>query len=98
MLHHYADRSVAHGIIEEGKVAEVHRHIDRVIENRIPAEISMRGYVISLDGDEGFKKKYGEVPLTVLTANDLGALGFTTATPSNRRRTDASGDEAARRR
>jgi hypothetical protein len=34
----------------------------------------MRGYVISLDGDEGFKRKYGEIPLTVLAADDLGQL------------------------
>jgi DNA phosphorothioation-dependent restriction protein DptH len=78
VLHYYADRSVVHGIIPEEKAAEVHRYIDRVTENQVPAEISMRGYVVSLDGDEGFRKKYGEIPLTVLTADDLGQLGFTT--------------------
>jgi hypothetical protein len=78
VLHYYADRSVVHGVIPEAKAAETHRFIDRVIENQTPAEISMRGYVISLDGDEGFKKRYGEIPLTVLTAEDLGRIGFTT--------------------
>lgn len=78
VLHYYADRSVVHGVIPEAKAAETHRYIDRVIENQTPAEISMRGYVISLDGDEGFKKRYGEIPLTVLTAEDLGRIGFTT--------------------
>jgi len=78
VLHYYADRSVVHGIVAEDKAADIHRYIDRVTEEQTPAEISMRGYVISLDGDEGFKKKYGEIPLTVLTADDLGRLGFTT--------------------
>lgn len=78
VLHYYADRSIVHGVITDEKASEIHRYIERVIENQVPAEISMRGYVISLDGDEGFKKKYGEIPLTVLTADDLGRLGFTT--------------------
>lgn len=78
VLHYYADRSVVHQIIPEDKAADIHRYIDRVTEEQTPAEISMRGYVISLAGDEGFKKKYGEIPLTVLTADDLGRLGFST--------------------
>lgn len=78
VLHYYADRSVRHGLIAEERAAEVHRHIDRVTEGQVAPEISLRGYVISLDGDAGFKRKYGEVPLTVLTADDLGRLGFTT--------------------
>ncbi|WP_344017316.1 helicase HerA domain-containing protein [Microlunatus capsulatus] len=81
ILHYYADRSARHGLIAEERAAEVHRHIDRVIEGQVVPEISLRGYVISLAGGEGFKKKYGEVPLNVLTANDLGNLGFTTVLP-----------------
>ncbi len=83
VLHYYADRSVRNGLIPEEKAADIHRHIDRVTEGQISPEISLRGYVISLDGDEGFKKKYGEVPLTVLTAADLGQLGFTTVLPQS---------------
>ena len=78
LLHYYADRSADHGLIPAGRMTEIHRYIDRVEETGEPAEISMRGYVISLDGDEGFKKRYGDVPLTVLTAGDLGRVGFTT--------------------
>ena len=106
VLHYYADRSVVHGIIAEEKAGEVHRYIDRVPENQVPAEISMRGYVISLDGDEGFKRKYGEIPLTVLAADDLGQLGFTTMTetlvavspPSQDPADPPSAEELARRR
>lgn len=83
VLHYYADRSVRNGLIDEERAADVHRNIDRVVEAQVAPEISLRGYVISLDGDEGFKKKYGEVPLTVLTAADLGQVGFTTLLPSS---------------
>ncbi|MEI2825163.1 MAG: hypothetical protein V9F04_01310 [Dermatophilaceae bacterium] len=68
------DPSLLHQLIAEDKIADVHRYIDRVNEERPTADITMRGYVISLDGEEGFKKKYGEVPLSVPTpATDLGA-------------------------
>jgi hypothetical protein len=53
----------------------------------------MRGYVISLDGDEGFKRKYGEIPLTVLAADDLGQLGFTTLLRGTQ--SDVSNDDAS---
>lgn len=79
VLHYYADRSVGHGHIAQEKVGDIHRYIDRVTDMKEPAEIALRGYVISLDGDAGFQKKYGDVPLTVLTADDLGRVGFTTA-------------------
>ena len=38
----------------------------------------MTGWVISLDGAQGFKKQYGEIPLRVLTAQDLGQIGLST--------------------
>jgi hypothetical protein len=78
LLHYYADRSANHGLIAPDTIDEFHRYIDRIEETGEIAEISMRGYVISLEGDHGFQKKYGDVPLTVLTADDLGRLGFTT--------------------
>ncbi|WP_277455374.1 DUF87 domain-containing protein [Janibacter sp. DB-40] len=81
VLHYYADRSVRNGLIPEERAADVHRHIDRVTEGQVVPEMSLRGYVISLEGAEGFKKKYGEVPLTVLTAADLRQVGFTTVLP-----------------
>lgn len=78
LLHYYADRALSNGIIKPGRIAEIHRYIDRVNENRENAVITTQGYVISLDGAQGFKKKYGETPMTVITAPDLTALGFTT--------------------
>lgn len=78
LLHYYADRSADHGLIAADRIEDIHRHIDRVADTGERAEITMRGYVISLDGDEGFKKRYGDVSLTVLTAGDLGRVGFTT--------------------
>lgn len=78
LLHYYADRSANHKLIAPERIADVHRFIDRVEETGEAAEISMHGYVISLDGAHGFKKRYGDVPMTVLTADDLGAIGFTT--------------------
>ena len=91
LLHYYADRSANHGLISEERIGDVHRYIDRVGETGEAAEISMRGYVISLDGDFGFKKKYGDVPLTVLTADDLGKVGFTTRLQAKRGGLDATG-------
>ncbi|MEZ0447372.1 ATP-binding protein [Cellulomonas sp. ICMP 17802] len=78
LLHYYADRSAANGLIDAARIPEVHRYIDRIEESGETAEISMQGYVISLDGDAGFKKRYGDVPLTVLTADDLAGVGLTT--------------------
>jgi DNA phosphorothioation-dependent restriction protein DptH len=78
LLHYYADRSADHGLISADRMSDIHRYIDRIEDNGERAEITMRGYVISLDGDEGFKKRYGDVSLTVLTAGDLGRAGFTT--------------------
>ncbi|MCL3862945.1 helicase HerA domain-containing protein [Actinotalea sp. K2] len=78
LLHYYADRSKAHGLIDASKLPDIHRYIDRIEESGEPAEISLRGFVISLNGNHGMKKKYGDVPMTVLTAGDLGRLGFTT--------------------
>ena len=51
------------------------------------------GYVISLEGDEGFQRKYGEIPLTVLAADDLGQLGFTTLLRGTQ--SDVSNDDAS---
>jgi hypothetical protein len=91
LMHYYADRSASHGLISPDRIGDIHRFIDRVSENSETAEISMRGFVISLDGDYGFKKKYGDVPMTVLTAVDLGRLGFTTRLQAQRGGLDITG-------
>lgn len=78
LLHYYADRAHANGIIKHERVGEIHRYIDRVNETGERATITTQGYVISLDGDKGFKKKYGETPMAVITATDLMNVGLTT--------------------
>lgn len=78
LLHYYADRSYAHALIADERLSDIHRYIDRIGQSGERAEITMKGYVVSLDGDQGFKKKYGDVPMQVLTAGDLGQIGFTT--------------------
>ncbi|MDT0164503.1 ATP-binding protein [Actinotalea sp. AC32] len=96
LLHYYADRSANHGLIAADRIDDIHRYIDRAAETGERAEITMRGYVISLDGDEGFKKRYGDVSLTVLTAADLGRVGFTTrvGTPPESEEVDPDGRPA----
>lgn len=78
LLHYYADRSGINGLIPTDKLEDIHRYIDRIEERSTRAEITMTGWVISLDGAQGFKKSYGDVPLHVLTAQDLGRIGLST--------------------
>ena len=77
LLHYYADRAVTNGLIAPEKVGETHKHIDSFVEGLVvDVEITMRGYVISLGGEEGIPAKHRGIPMTVLTASDLGKLGF----------------------
>jgi DNA phosphorothioation-dependent restriction protein DptH len=77
LLHYYADRAVTSRILDAGKVADTHRNIDRIIEGGLEPEISLRGYVISLQGSEGIPGSHRGVPISVLTAKDLGEVGLT---------------------
>ncbi|KAA9374842.1 DUF87 domain-containing protein [Microbispora cellulosiformans] len=78
LLHYYAERSARHGLIEAGRLTELHRNIDRIEESAEPAEIGKTGYVISPGGAAGFPAKHRDVSIKVLTAGDLGKAGFTT--------------------
>ena len=78
LLHFYADRSASNGFIDQGRIEEVHRFIDRIEAQQEAASISLRGFVVSLSGNAGFPKKVRGVPITVLTNAELGKLGFTT--------------------
>ncbi|MCW3842862.1 ATP-binding protein [Micromonospora yasonensis] len=78
LLHYYADRSARHGLIAADKIDEVHRNIDRIEEAAEAPEITKTGYVISLTGSEGFPARHRDVPIKVLSADDLGRAGFTT--------------------
>ena len=78
LLHHYAERAFLNGLFEGDQMVDLHKNIDRIEESGKAAEISLRGYVVSLDGSEGFPTEHQGVPITVLTAEDLGRAGFTT--------------------
>jgi len=78
LLHYYADRSAVNGFISIEKIADIHKYIDRIEEQQEKPEASMRGFVVCVGGDIGFPKKVRDVPITVLTAAELGRIGFTT--------------------
>ncbi|MGC5032466.1 helicase HerA domain-containing protein [Micromonospora sp. DT229] len=77
LLHYYAERSGRYGLIAADKLDEVHRNIDRLEELADPPELTKRGYVVSLRGSAGFPAKHRGVPISVLTADNLGKAGFT---------------------
>ncbi len=76
LLHYYADRAVTNGLIPVDRVALTHKHIDSLVEGGVDVEITMHGYVISLTGTEGIPAEHRGIPISVLTASDLGKLGF----------------------
>lgn len=78
LLHYYADRSARGGLIDAARLPDLHRNIDRIEESGEQPEIEKTGYVISVAGSAGFRAKYRDVPIKVLTADDLGKAGFTT--------------------
>jgi DNA phosphorothioation-dependent restriction protein DptH len=78
LLHYYADRSARGGLIDTERLADIHRNIDKVEESAEQPEIEKTGYVISTVGSGGFRARYRDIPIKVLTADDLGKAGFTT--------------------
>lgn len=95
LLHYYADRAHANGLIGEDKIADVHRNIDRTEETAARPEISMQGYVISLEGNQGFPSQHRGVDISVLTADDLGKAGFTTRLEAQQRAAEADSPAAS---
>lgn len=78
MLHFYADRAHSLGQINIEKLTDLHKLIDRLEETRQSPEVSKRGYVISLMGEQGFPEFSGDVSIAVLTQRELGQIGMTT--------------------
>jgi DNA phosphorothioation-dependent restriction protein DptH len=77
LLHYYADRAVTNGLIAPERVATTHKHIDRLVEGgSVDVQIDMHGYVISLAGAEAIPTSHRGIQIDVLTAGDLGKLGF----------------------
>jgi hypothetical protein len=85
LLHYYADRSAVNGFISSDKIADIHKYIDRIEEQQEKPEASMRGFVVCVGGEVGFPKKVRDVPITVLTAAELGRIGFTTMLEAKQR-------------
>lgn len=88
LLHYYADRSGANGFIDPDRLEDLHRYIDRVEEQRQQPDVSLRGFVVSVEGAAGFPRKVRDVPITVLTAHELGRLGFTTLMEAQERQSE----------
>ncbi|MBU2663384.1 DUF87 domain-containing protein [Actinoplanes bogorensis] len=78
LLHYYADRAAAHHLVDANRITDLHKWIDRIEEQQENPEITMRGYVIALGGDEGFPARHNDIPMTVITARELGKVGFST--------------------
>ncbi|GAA3448855.1 helicase HerA domain-containing protein [Dactylosporangium matsuzakiense] len=89
LLHYYADRAAAHRLVGANRIDDVHKWIDRIEEQQENPEITLRGYVIALGGDEGFPGRHQRIPMSVITARELGEVGFSTTfeTPFVRPRT-----------
>lgn len=77
LLHYYADRASMNGLIQEAKLADTHRYIERIEQEAEIPEITLRGYVIAAEGDRNFPKKHRGVSISVLSIEDLGEVGFT---------------------
>jgi hypothetical protein len=78
LLHYYADRAALNGLIDDAEIQTLHRNIERLEESDLTPEINLSGYVIAIQDAGGFPERYSGVPLTVLTANEIGVAGFTT--------------------
>lgn len=76
ILRHHADRALAMGLLDLRRRGEVERMIEKVEDGALVPEIGRRGYVVSLAGAAGFPAEHRGVKIDVLTASDLGALGF----------------------
>ncbi|MGI5132963.1 helicase HerA domain-containing protein [Pseudonocardia sp. CA-107938] len=77
ILRHHADRALAMGLLDRRRRGEIERMIEKVEDGALVPEIGRRGYVISLAGTAGFPAMHRGVKIDVLTAAELGSLGFT---------------------
>lgn len=77
ILRYHADRALAMGLLDPRRRGEVERMIEKVEDGALVPEIGRRGYVVSLSGAAGFPAEHRGVKIDVLTAADLGQIGFT---------------------
>lgn len=83
ILRHHADRALAMGLLDPARRSEIERLFEKVEDGTLVPEIDRRGYVVSLAGPEGFPARHRGVRIDVLTASDLGEVGFSARSQSN---------------
>lgn len=88
LLHYYGERAASNGLILDERLGEIHKLIDRIEDSPERVEISLRGYVLSLEGRGGFPETHRGVPISVLTAEDVGQAGFSTIVEETERSYD----------
>lgn len=76
ILRHHADRALAMGLLDSTRRSEIERLFERVEDGTLVPEIDRHGYVVSLAGPEGFPSRHHGVRIDVITARDLGDVGF----------------------
>ncbi|MFE7202373.1 helicase HerA domain-containing protein [Pseudonocardia alni] len=76
ILRHHADRALAMGLLDSARRSDIERLFEKVEDGTLVPEIGRRGYVVSLSGPEGFPATHRGVRIDVLTAADLGEVGF----------------------
>jgi len=64
------------GLLDERRRSEAERLFEKVEDGALVPEIGKRGYVVSLAGKAGLPREHRGVRIDVLTAADLGAVGF----------------------
>lgn len=79
LLHFYADRSIRNNHFSESSASQIHHLINKLEENPQKPEISMAGYVVSMDeGDAPKPIERDNVRIKYLRAADVKQLGKTT--------------------
>lgn len=76
ILRHHADRALAMSLLDPARRSDIERLFERVEDGTLVPEIGRHGYVVSLAGPEGFPSRHRGVRIDVLTARDLGEVGF----------------------
>ncbi|WP_249266145.1 ATP-binding protein [Pseudonocardia sp. Ae707_Ps1] len=64
------------GLLDTDRRSEIERLFEKVEDGTLVPEIGRHGYVVSLAGPEGFPSTHRGVRIDVLTAGDLGEVGF----------------------
>ena len=79
LLHFYADRASLHGYMDASKLMDVHAFIDRIELNKESPEVSMTGYIVSVQGKPAeVPESFESLKLHLLNVSQFEEMGFTT--------------------